>query len=526
MKYAKTGKVIIFVVVSAICLIGRGARADAVWTAYNDCLKETGDSTAANVTDWTIYNGYTSNNFGKLKDFDSGSDVGMPSVMFTMGPAGLAISTGGAGGNPAPGTDAYEIFNNIVDFGPNLVNYGSLGWWVEIEFTGLNPTRMYSFAGTAIRSNDYPLRKSLFTIMGHVNAINNSSDGVVSKTATTTILLAGDNSSTGYVVRWDEIIPEADGSFRIRAEATGDSDAGRAYPLNGFMLQETVTTGNQPPNVNAGIDREIKLPVRSIIMNAMVTDDGLGDPNGYLAYQWSKVSGPGGVTFDPNAFVENPKVHFPLNRPGVYVLRLDANDGELNNFDEVSITVHEPNCPLGDINGDCVTDFNDLRILGNQWLVNPAGNADLSGDGHVDFNDYTWLASSWQENRQKNSLQVFIFPEEARGDGAQWRVDGGTWHNHGDIEQDLSIDIHTVEFRSIMDWSKPVDLDVDVVYGQLIQASGTYIPYTGSLKVNISPPGVLPDAKWRRVGESQWRDSGTTETGVSVGPHNVEFNII
>jgi hypothetical protein len=77
-----------------------------------------------------------------------------------------------------------------------------------------------------------------------------------------------------------------------------------------------------------------------------------------------------------------------------------------------------------------------------------------------------------------------------------------------------------------MDWDKPADIDVDVVYGQLVDASGTYIPHTGSLQVNISPPGVLPDAKWRRVGESQWRDSGTTETDVPVGPHNVEFSIV
>ncbi|MHC4111514.1 MAG: lamin tail domain-containing protein, partial [Planctomycetota bacterium] len=107
-----------------------------------------------------------------------------------------------------------------------------------------------------------------------------------------------------------------------------------------------------------------------------------------------------------------------------------------------------------------------------------------------------------------------------------WRVDGGTWHNHGDIEQDLSIDTHTVEFRSITDWDKPGDVDVDVVYDQLVQTSGTYIQHTGSLQVNISPPDVLPDAKWRRVGESQWRDSNTTETDVSVGPHNVEFNLV
>ncbi|MHC4111513.1 MAG: PKD domain-containing protein [Planctomycetota bacterium] len=388
MKYVRK---LILLVVLAVCLAGQGARAEIAWTAYNDSHRMSGDFTAANVTDWTIHNNDQSNNFGKLKDFATGSDVGMPSVTFTMGAQGLQVSTG-AGGNPNAGTDAYEIFNNIVDMNEYLVYYGSSGWWVEIEFTGLDPTRMYSFVGTSIRDSSYPDRKSLFTIMGHGDAVNNSSAGVVSKTADTTVLLAGNNRFTGYVVRWDEIIPAGDGSFKVKAEATADSEDGKAYPFSAFMLEEVGAAGNRPPDVNAGNDQEITLPVHSITLNATVTDDGLGDPNGYLAYQWSKVGGPGDVTFDPNAFVEDPNAYFPLNKPGVYVLRVDATDGELGDFDEVSITVHPPTCPLGDLNGDCVTDFNDLEILSNQWLAIPPGNADLSGDGFVDFNDYRWLA--------------------------------------------------------------------------------------------------------------------------------------
>jgi len=210
------------------------------FSAYNDCLREAGDSTAANVTDWTIRDDNTSHNTGKLKDFATGSEVGMPTVTFTMGLAGLQTSSSGSGGNPAVGTDAYEIFNNIVDFGPNLVYYGGTGWWVEIEFTGLNPARMYTFTGTTIRSKSYPLRKSLFTIFGHTSSVNNSSDGVVSKTDDMTVLLAGDNSSTGYVVRWDDIIPDGGGSFKVRAEATADSEDDKAYPFGGFMLQREI----------------------------------------------------------------------------------------------------------------------------------------------------------------------------------------------------------------------------------------------------------------------------------------------
>jgi hypothetical protein len=224
-------------------------------------------------TDWTAFDFNDSAwdtektglgfNFGKLKDFATGSDVGMPSVTFTMGAQGLSVSTG-AGGNPNAGTDAYEIFNNIVDLSGYLVYYGSSGWWVEIEFTDLNPASKYSFVGTAIRAENYPLRESLFTIMGHLGAVNNSSPGVVSKTNDTTVMLAGDNSITGYVVRWDEIVPAGDGSFKVRSEATTTSDAGKAYPLGGFMLEgggsdSQVQTDMQ--GVNASLWSRIKFNV-------------------------------------------------------------------------------------------------------------------------------------------------------------------------------------------------------------------------------------------------------------------------
>ena len=48
---------------------------------------------------------------------------------------------------------------------------------------------------------------------------------------------------------------------------------------------------------------------------------------------------------------------------------------------------------------------------------------------------------------------------------------------------------------------------------------------SGYLRVTISPQGAIDaGAKWRRVGASAWRDSGSTETGVLVGSHTVEFS--
>jgi hypothetical protein len=54
-----------------------------------------------------------------------------------------------------------------------------------------------------------------------------------------------------------------------------------------------------------------------------------------------------------------------------------------------------------------------------------------------------------------------------------------------------------------------------------------YVLQTGSLQVTIEPQGAIDaGAQWRRVGTSTWRDSGTTEPGIPVGDHTVEFKDI
>ena len=54
---------------------------------------------------------------------------------------------------------------------------------------------------------------------------------------------------------------------------------------------------------------------------------------------WSQTSGPGAALFD-NASLIDTIVRFPA--PGIYVLRLTADDGELIAFDEVTVTIYVP----------------------------------------------------------------------------------------------------------------------------------------------------------------------------------------
>lgn len=98
----------------------------------------------------------------------------------------------------------------------------------------------------------------------------------------------------------------------------------------------TVVTDNTAPVVNAGSGGTFT-NASPIAIHATVTDDGQPNPPGATTYQWSQLSGPGTVTFG-NATNLDTTATFSL--PGVYVLRLTADDGEVRVFDDVSYTVY------------------------------------------------------------------------------------------------------------------------------------------------------------------------------------------
>ena len=93
---------------------------------------------------------------------------------------------------------------------------------------------------------------------------------------------------------------------------------------------------NQPPVVNAGPDQTITLPATASL-SGTATDDGLPNPPATLTTTWSKVSGPGTVTFG-NASARATTATFSL--AGSYTLRLTASDSALSTSDDIVITVN------------------------------------------------------------------------------------------------------------------------------------------------------------------------------------------
>ena len=172
-----------------------------------------------------------------------------------------------------------------------------------------------------------------------------------------------------------------------------------SVPQNYSVVISTPQGSNQPPSVDAGVDMTVILPGNANLAG-LTSDDGL--PIGQLTSVWSVVSGPGQVTFaDANA----PATQATFAAPGVYVLRLTADDTDLSASDEVTITVeasggaNQP--PLvdagadfavtlpaaGNLGGIAVDDGLPAGVLTTTWSV-------TGGPGSVTFGNADALDTS------------------------------------------------------------------------------------------------------------------------------------
>jgi len=124
------------------------------------------------------------------------------------------------------------------------------------------------------------------------------------------------------------------GTYEFTLVVTDDKNA-RSAPASVSIT--VMPPPNQRPVVSAGTNQIITFPSFASL-SGTVTDDGL--PIGSsLAISWSKVSGPGVVTFaNPNM----PVTTANFSQSGTYVLRLTASDSDLTSSSEVTIIVNQP----------------------------------------------------------------------------------------------------------------------------------------------------------------------------------------
>jgi hypothetical protein len=220
------------------------------------------------------------------------------------------------------------------------------------------------------------------------------------------------------------------GDYVIRFTAT-DGEYSNSHTL-------TITLRNNgPPKVDAGLPQVITLP-NSVFLNSTITDDGKLMPYTVL---WSKVSGPGTVTFSPGATVEDPQATF--SRGGIYVLQITANDGEFSVSDTVQITVNPD--PSEAINARTAVYrfyspvfrthfFTTNTAEKNSIIANLSGIWNFEGIGFYAFKTeitdaipvYRFWSSRLQRHFFTSSAAEKVYLETVLG--LTWRYEGIAWY--------------------------------------------------------------------------------------------------
>jgi len=96
-------------------------------------------------------------------------------------------------------------------------------------------------------------------------------------------------------------------------------------------------------------------------------------------------------------------------------------------------------CPEADLNGDCLVDFEDLQILGQQWLTPDAELADITADEEVGLADLAVLADQWRSTGIPLTINEFMasnssFVRDPQGDYDDWIE----IHNEANYPVDIS----------------------------------------------------------------------------------------
>lgn len=184
------------------------------------------------------------------------------------------------------------------------------------------------------------------------------------------------------------------------------------------------------------------------------------------------------------------------------------------------------------------------RVGTDEWRL--SGETEwniLPGDYSVEFRDapgfikpenqpvtitegeITPLEVEYQSGGDTGCLQVFLNPEEVRLQ-ARWRVDGGVWHESGDIQCGLSVGQHSVEYSDVPGWTRPPNENVNIEKDQTTVITRDYLPPGGKLCVIIGPAwaGDFGGA-WRRNGTTPWLKSGDCEI-LDPGAYTIEFKAV
>jgi hypothetical protein len=169
---------------------------------------------------------------------------------------------------------------------------------------------------------------------------NNMPAGPINYLTTAVVAVGGTDETTFYSQSVDPALLVS--GLNVLAAEIHQANGTSSDIIFDLELSGEASPPNQPPSVGAGADQTITLPA-SAALSGTANDDGLPITPGLLTFTWSKVSGPGTVTF-ANTHALSTSASF--SAAGSYVLRLTASDGSLSGSDDLTVVVNSPSLPL------------------------------------------------------------------------------------------------------------------------------------------------------------------------------------
>ena len=403
--------------------------------AYNDCVYQSSHPYIAdNVTTYGIGSGYIGSTSGPLLDQATGDNMGVTVTLTENGVVHWQPDPDSGGSDCAPGTDAYNTFSGIADM-TGVIYYGNdYGWWVDLTFTGLEPTTEYTFATSAARCN-YTNRLTIYTITGADTYTNASTSGVDVLAENKVRFNTGDNYNEGYVARWTGITA-ADGSFKVRAEPDPNSTDGyKAYSFDVFKLDGAFSGTDVQGDmlgVNASLWTRIEFDVVedptlfNTLKLRMKYEDGfvaylngqeVASRNAPSSVEWNSTADSNRPIGDALAFEEiNLAAFLHLLQPGLNVLAIHGLNDNKDNGDFLILPELVAGSTVYPVNGVALNP--GINRVFVQTFDGPDGTGSEMESGFVDI---------WYNDGD----DVDIFGTLATN--ATLDAASGPWHVTGDI---------------------------------------------------------------------------------------------
>lgn len=233
-------------------------------------------------------------------------------------------------------------------------SYSQTGGTIHFDGAGGDVDNDMSLSGVTLVDCTFDIT---MTVGGNFTCTNSNLDGSMASMDAFSWNVTGTATATGGSFTDCNFGPGSD------LNATDSMDGGGNTGIN-FI------SGNEPPVADAGADDTVIFP-GPYALQGDATDPDMDE----LTYLWEKVSGPGSVTFDDDT---DPTTDATFSLKGVYVLRLTADDGDLSDSDEVTITVSN-SAPVADAGADDTVSFPGPYTL-----------AGSSTDADMDEATYLW----------------------------------------------------------------------------------------------------------------------------------------